>query len=146
MKKIFLSLPMKNRSDEAIKNTIEGMKRILEAYYPDEVLEFIDNFDAGWDISKKMIDDTEHPSLLYLSKAIFRMANCTHIAMIKAHVIYQTGEDYHGCYIEDEVARAYNILPIYISDEYGDILLPDLVEKAKNQRFAETMADEACKY
>ena len=149
MKRIFLSLPMKNRSDEAIKNTIEGMKRIITAYYPNEDLEFVDNFDAGYDISQKMIDDSEHPSCLYLSRAIFKMANCTHIAVIRSNVMYQTGDDYHGCYIEDEIARMYyGNLPININDETGEILLPDLVEKAKEKakEFETCCGEKECKY
>lgn len=132
MKRIFLSLPMKNRSDEAIKNTIEGMKRIIRAYYPNEELEFVDNFDAGYEISQKMVEDSKHPSCLYLSRAIFKMAQCDQIAIIRSDILWRTNDEYHGCWVEEQIAdRYFNSEPIVLPDPDGNILLPDLIQKAK---------------
>lgn len=129
MKKIFLSLPMKGRKDEEIANTIEGMKRIIKAYYPGEKLVFVDNFTNNKEeLPEKMVKESKNPSLLYLSKAIFKMADCTDIAVIDSPVLYSGFETYHGCIIEQDIARRYGIKYIRVHDETGEILLPDLKE------------------
>ena len=133
MKKIFLSLPMKNRSDEAIKATIEGMKRILKAYYPDEELVFYDNFEAGYKIPQELIDGAAHPQFLYLSRALFKIAACEYIAYIDTEVIWRINENYNGCKLEMVAADSYGLKSIKISDETGEILLPDLYEKAEEE-------------
>lgn len=130
MKKIFLSLPMKGRTDEWIMNTIEGMKRIIKAYYPDEELIFVDNFTNNKEeLPEKMVKESKNPSLLYLSKAIFKMADCTDIAVIDSPILYLGFETYNGCMIEQDIARRYGIKYIRVLDQTGEILLPDLKEK-----------------
>ena len=130
MKKIFLSLPMKGRTSESIIRTIEGMKRIIKAYYPDEEIEFVDNFAGNEEeMPEQTLKMTKNPSLLYLGKAIAKMANCTHIAIISSDLMYAGYARYNGCEIEREVADRYHIKKIIIPDESGSILLPDLKAK-----------------
>lgn len=130
MKKIFLSLPMKGRDDEAIENTIEGMKRIIKAYYPDEEIEFVHNFGDVLTVSEIVsLNTVKNPSLLYLGEAIKKMAECTHIAIIDSDLMYTGYAQYNGCIIERAIAERYHIKKIMIPDESGDMLLPDLKAK-----------------
>lgn len=146
MKTIFLSLPMRDRTDKAIENTIESMKRIITAMYPNEDLIFVDNFNVkshnylGEDFG--LVEDHAHnKALLYLGEAIQRMAFCDHIAYIECYKcdIYS----YSGCEIEKSVARNYGLLPICIWDNDGSALVPDLKEKYEKMQ-KELSVKECC--
>lgn len=134
-KTIFLSLPMKNRTDEAIENTIKGMKRIITAMYPNDELEFVENYSCT--LTNEEYGDAlhgiiKHQPLLYLGNAIKKMAKCDHIAVIEN---YNCGLcEYSGCYIESEVAYRYGLKKIVINDPDGSILIPDIKAKVEEQR------------
>lgn len=129
-KTIFLSLPMKERTDVDIQNTIFGMKRIITAMYPNDKLVFIDNFYCV----HEGLEDAKHRPLLYLGEAIKKMAKCDCIAVIENRncELY----NYRGCYIEAEIARNYGLHFITINDPDGSILLPDIKVKAEEERKA----------
>jgi hypothetical protein len=132
---IFLSLPMKGREDEAIKNTIEGMIRIITAMYPNDELEFVENFSCiltDADIADCLKGVVKHQPLLYLGNAIRKMAKCDSIAVIDNRncELY----NYRGCYIEAEVARNYGLHFITVNDPDGSILLPDIKAKVEEER------------
>ena len=129
-KTIFLSLPMKGRTDVDIQNTIFGMKRIITAMYPNDKLVFIDNFNC----TPENLEDTKHQPLLYLGEAIKKMAKCDYIAVIENHNcnLY----NYRGCYIEEEVARNYGLYFIKVNDPDGSVLLPDIKLKVEEERKA----------
>jgi hypothetical protein len=96
MKKLFVSVPMKGRTEEEIKYSITKMHRIAEAYEGEE-LELIDSYIA------------EAPpvgcnqSVWYLSKSIEKLAE----ADIFIGIRDTTG--WPGCKIEVDTAKAYNI-------------------------------------
>lgn len=141
---IFLSLPMKGREDEAIENTIEGMKRIITAMYPNDELEFVENYSCiltDADIADCLNGVVKHQALLYLGSAIKKMAKCDHIAVIENHNcdLY----NYRGCYIEAEVARNYRLYFITVNDPDGSILIPDIKAKVEEERKA-CPKEEAC--
>ena len=136
-KTIFLSLPMKGREDEAIENTIKGMKRIITAMYPNDELEFVENYSCiltDADIANCLNGIVKHQSLLYLSNAIKKMAKCDYIAVIENRncELY----NYNGCYIEEEVARNYGLHFIMINDPDGSVLIPDIKAKVEEERKA----------
>ena len=141
MKTIFLSLPMKNRTDEDIKQTIKSMARIILAMYPGEDIQFVDNFSSSHSFTNEEEDEAKNKSLLYLSEAIKKMAKCDHIAIIENHNcdLYK----YRECYIEEEVARNYGLYIIFINDPDGSILLPDIKAKVEERR-KECPKEEAC--
>lgn len=126
-KTIFLSLPMKGRTDVDIQNTIFGMKRIITAMYPNDKLVFIDNFYCN----PESVEDAKHQSLLYLGEAIKKMAKCDYIAVIENRncKLY----NYRGCCIEEEVARNYGLHFITVNDPDGSILLPDIKSKVEEE-------------
>ena len=135
MKTVFLSLPMKNRTDEDIKQTIKSMARIILAMYPEEDIQFVDNFNFTHSFTNEEEDKAKNKSLLYLGEAIQKMAHCDHIAVIENHNcnLYNYNR---GCYIEAEVARNYGLHFITINDPDGSILLPDIKAKAEEERKA----------
>lgn len=126
-KTIFLSLPMKGRTDVDILNTIAGMKRIITAMYHNDELVFIDNFYC----ETEGLEDTKHKSLVYLGEAIKKMAKCDYIAVIDNRncELY----NYRGCYIEEEVANNYGLHFIRVNDPDGSILLPDIKAKVEEK-------------
>lgn len=138
-KTIFLSLPMKGRTDVDIQNTIFGMKRIITAMYPNDKLVFIDNFYCA----PEGLEDTKHQSLLYLGEAIKKMAKCDYIAVIENHNcnLY----NYRGCHIEAEVASNYGLYFITVNDPDGSILLPDIKAKVEEERKACPKEEVCCR-
>ena len=134
MKTVFLSIPMKNRTDEDIKQTIKSMARIILAMYPGEDIQFVDNFSSSHSFTNEEEDEAKNKSLLYLGEAIQKMAKCDYIAVIENHNcnLY----NYRGCFIEEEVARNYGLHFIIINDPDGSILLPDIKSKVEEQRKA----------
>ena len=142
MKTVFLSLPMKGRTDNDIKQTIKSMARIILAMYPGEDIKFVDNFSSSHSFANEEEDETKNKSLLYLGEAIKKMAKCDYIAVIENHNcnLY----NYRGCYIEEEVARNYGLHFIIINDPDGSILLPDIKAKVEEQRKA-CPKEEVCR-
>lgn len=96
MKKLFVSVPMKGRTEEEIKYSITKMHRIAEAYEGEE-LELIDSW----------VDEAPptncNVSTWYLGKSIEKLAE----ADIFIGVSDLSG--WPGCKIETDVAMAYGI-------------------------------------
>lgn len=131
MKKIFLSLPMHDRKSEDIKFTIEKMKNVIKAMYPDDQIEFVDNFNCEYD-KIKSVSETEK-RLYYLGEAVKKIGECDSFAFIRVNNgLYEYFGT--GCWIERDVANRYGIKPIELCDHYGEVYLPDLVEKERKMR------------
>lgn len=114
MKKIFVSVPMKDRTEDEIKASIQKMKKIAEIYEGEE-LELIDSY----------IDDNppkeNNEGVWYLAESLKKLA--------QADVFMGICESYDwiGCQIERETAERYGIksyaLPAkYIIDDYNALL------------------------
>lgn len=114
MKKLFVSVPMKGRTEEEIKASIQKMKKIAEIYEGEE-LELIDSYiednppkdskEAVWHLGE---------SLKKLAQADVFMGICENY-------------DWNGCQIERETAerygiKAYTIPAIYLIDNYNALL------------------------
>ena len=110
MKKLFISVPMKGRTEEEIRASIAKMKRVAEAYEGEE-LELIDSY----------VEDTppadNHQAIWYLGKAIEKLSTAD---------VFITIEDYwfwNGCAIETDVAikygiKHYQVQPDIVIDNY----------------------------
>lgn len=123
MKKLFVSVPMKGRTEEEIKATIQKMKKIAEVYEGEE-LELIDSY----------IEDNppkdNNEALWYLGESLKKLA--------QADVFMGICEsyDWNGCQIERETAERYGIKPYmipanYVIDDYNALvrkLYPDCNE------------------
>jgi hypothetical protein len=115
MKKLFVSVPMKGRTEEEIRASIIKMTKIAEAYEGEE-LELIDSY----------IDSMPPPSgynrpIWYLGRSLEKLATAD---------VFIGIDDYwywNGCATESEVARrygikSYKVCPEYVIDGYNELL------------------------
>lgn len=114
MKKLFVSVPMKGRTEEEIKASIRKMKKIAEIYEGEE-LELIDSY-----IEDNPPKDSKE-AIWYLGESIKKL--------VKADVFMGICEsyDWNGCCIERETAekygiKAYMIPARYVIDDYNALL------------------------
>lgn len=101
MKKLFVSVPMKGRTEEEIKASIQKMKKIAEIYDGEE-LELIDSY-----IEDNPPKDRKE-AVWYLGESLKKLA--------QADVFVGIAEDYDwsGCCIERQTAEKYG-LKVYIT-------------------------------
>lgn len=114
MKKLFVSVPMKGRTEEEIKESIQKMKKIAEIYEGEE-LELIDSYIEG----NPPKDSKE--AVWYLGESLKKLA--------QADVFMGICEsyDWNSCCIEMETAnkygiKAYTIPAKYVIDNYNALL------------------------
>lgn len=99
MKKLFVSVPMKGRTEENIKNSMEVMKIIAEGYFG-ERLKIIDTWIAD-------IPDGVKDSRIYcLGKSIQLLSDADYFIGVQPDLDFG---DFPGCFVESQVAREYNI-------------------------------------
>ena len=114
MKKLFVSVPMKGRTEEEIKASIQKMKKIAEIYEGEE-LELIDSY----------IEDNppkdNNEAVWYLGESLKKLA--------QADVFVGIDDvwNWSGCYIECEVAvryeiKRYSIPGRYVIDNYNALV------------------------
>lgn len=105
MKKLFVSVPMKGRTEEEIKASIQKMKKIAEIFEGEE-LEFIDSY----------IEDNppkgSKEAVWYLGESLKKLAQAD--IFIGINEAY----DWNGCYIEREIAERYGIKVYEVSAKY----------------------------
>lgn len=97
MKKLFVSVPMKGRTEEEIKYSITKMHRIAEAYEGEE-LELIDS----WVDEAPPVDCNR--SAWYLGKSIEKLAEADVFIGIDDTIVHAP-----GCAVERQVALNYGI-------------------------------------
>jgi hypothetical protein len=114
MKKLFVSVPMRDRIEEEIKASIQKMKKIAEIYEGEE-LELIDSY-----IEDNPPKDSKE-AVWYLGESLKKLA--------QADVFIGICEDYNwnGCCIEKETAerygiKAYAVPARYVIDNYNALL------------------------
>lgn len=114
MKKLFVSVPMKGRTEGEIKKSIQKMKKIAEIFEGEE-LELIDSY----------IEDNppkdNNQAIWFLGDSLKKLA--------QADVFIGIAENYdwNGCSIERETAEKYGIetymIPArYVIDDYNALL------------------------
>ena len=112
MKKLFISVPMKGRSEENIRKSMAKMHKIAEAIWEQE-LEVIPSY-----IEDKPPEDAKH-AVWYLGESIKKMADADYF-------IGTSYGDFAGCDVELKTAIRYGILyhtmPL-------NIVAPDAAEK-----------------
>ena len=111
MKKLFVSVPMKGRTEDEIKASIQKMKKIAEIYEGEE-LELIDSY-----IEDNPPKDSKE-AVWYLGESLKKLA--------QADVFVGINEayDWNGCYIERDTAQRYGIKTYIVQardiiDNYG---------------------------
>lgn len=114
MKKLFVSVPMKGRTEEEIKASIQKMKKIAEIYEGEE-LELIDSY-----IEDNPPKDSKE-SVWFLGESLKKLAQAD--VFMGICEIY----DWNGCCIEMETANKYGIkaytIPVrYVIDDYNALI------------------------
>lgn len=113
MKKLFVSVPMKGRTEEEIKESIQKMKKIAEIYEGEE-LELIDSY-----IEDNPPKDSKE-AVWYLGESLKKLAQAdVFIGICESY-------DWNGCFIERETAekygiKAYMVLARYVIDDYNTL-------------------------
>ena len=103
MKKLFISVPMKDRTVENIKASMAKMHRIAEAI-AGEQLEVIDTW-----IDEEPPEGTVNSGVWYLGKSILMMADADYFIGVDEAYMWK------GCQIESMVAYQYDIKKFGIS-------------------------------
>lgn len=114
MKKLFVSVPMKGRTEEEIKASIQKMKKIAEIYEGEE-LELIDSY-----IEDNPPKDSKE-AVWFLGESLKKLAQADVFMGI-----YES-YDWNGCCIEMEAASKYGIkvytIPVrYVIDDYNALI------------------------
>lgn len=114
MKKLFVSVPMKGRTEEEIKASIQKMKKIAEIYEGEE-LELIDSY-----IEDNPPKDRKE-AVWYLGESLKKLAQAD------VFVGIDEAYDWNGCYIERDTAQRYGIKTYIVSgrhviDNYNALL------------------------
>lgn len=112
MKKLFISCPMKNRTEENIRKSMEKMHKIAEIMF-DQELEVIPTFieDNPPEKSKQAV--------WYLGKSIELMAEADYFIGVDRDGFYK------GCSAERSIACDYGIPSVYVD---ANKLMPDVRE------------------
>lgn len=105
MKKLFVSVPMKGRTEAEIKDSIAKMKIIAEAYYGEE-LELIDSY-----ISENPPLGVNEP-VWYLAKSLELLATADVFIGLDSAWIFP------GCEVENSVAKRYGVECYFVKGEY----------------------------
>lgn len=105
MKKLFVSVPMKGRTEEKIKASIQEMKKIAEIYEGEE-LELIDSY-----IEDNPPKDSKE-AVWYLGESLKKLAQAD------VFIGINDAWDWNECYIESETAKRYGIKTYMISMMY----------------------------
>jgi hypothetical protein len=97
--KIFLSVPMKNKTKQEIEKTIEFMKDKAIEKFGYSGIEFINTI-----VEEKPPYSTNNEAIWYLGKSIELLAQCSVIICFK-----DLSPIYNGCIIEKEIGKRYGL-------------------------------------
>ena len=96
MKKLFISCPMKGRTEENIRKSMEKMHRIAEVIF-DQPLEVIQSY------IEDRPPDNSRQAIWYLGRTIQLLSEADYFIGVSYNGIYS------GCEVEKETARRYEI-------------------------------------
>lgn len=115
MKKLFISVPMKGRTKENIKKSIEKMHKVAEIAF-DQPLEVINSY-----IEENAPEQTNAP-IWYLGKSIELLSQADYFIGVNSGCYNYS---WHGCRIETIIAEEYGIKCLFIEPH---IFMPDAIE------------------
>ena len=105
MKKLFVSVPMKGRTEEEIKSSIQKMKKSAQICEGEE-LELIDSY-----IEDNPPKDTKE-AVWYLGESLKKLSQADVFIGIREHY------DWSGCKVEFVTAQEYGIKSYIVSAPY----------------------------
>lgn len=115
MKKLFVSIPMRGRTEEAIRRSFERMHAIAENIF-DEKLELIDTY---FECNPPTNDYNR--SMWFIGKSIEKLSEADYFIGVE-----YPGDRYKGCEAENYIAGLYKIPSVYV-DLYK--MFPDAVNE-----------------
>lgn len=121
MKKLFISCPMKDRSEESIRTSMEVMHRIAELKFGQE-LEVIPSYIED----DPPVDYKE--AVFYLGESIKKLSGADYFIGVNSTA-------FSGCHIESQVARLYGIESFLVPIE----IMPDaekIADKLYKKRYS----------
>ena len=120
MKKIFISCPMKGRTEEDIRKTKDKMNKYAELVL-EEKLEVIPSFITDTPPSDKNI------GVWYLGESIKLLSDAdVFVGLDRPYWV-----DAKGCAIEERVARDYGIKMLMIGSDAFEYFCPDLKNESR---------------
>lgn len=129
MKKLFISVPMKGRTEENIRKTYDKLHKLAETAFGEE-LEVIQTY----------IEDrppkTNHEAVWYLGESIKKLSEADYF--IGFHLY---GSPWKGCEVERKVAKNYDIPSLLLEHEVMGRVLPD-INKVWDELIEEEKANE----
>ena len=114
--KLFISCPMKGRTEENIKKSFEVMQRIAEAY-TGETLEVVNPYEP-----KTFESDADR--IRSLSDSIKLMAEADYF------ITFENYFDYRGCSVENQVAALYGLKRVLAMTK---LAAPDVLDKRNKE-------------
>lgn len=114
MEKLFISCPMRGRTEEQIRNSMDQMHKIAEAIF-DEKFEVIDTLIAD------NAPACNRAQLWYLGKSIEMLSQAD--AFIG---VYDDQKGFDGCIVENYTAKLYGIPQYLVNLSY---VAPDVIER-----------------
>lgn len=115
MKKLFISCPMKGRTEENIRKSMEKMHKMAEIIF-DQELEVIPTY-----IEDNPPENSQR-CVWYLGKSILLLSEADYFIGVEWNDVFR------GCNIENEIARSYGIRSVNVSMHD---LMPDTCEVIK---------------
>lgn len=112
MKKLFISCPMKGRTEENIRKSMEQMHKIAEIIF-DQELEVIQTY------IEHIPPETKNQSLWCLGESIKMLAEADYFIGV------EWGDFFKGCAAENNIARMYGIRSTFVN---MNDLMPDAKE------------------
>lgn len=114
MKKLFISCPIRGRTEESIRNSMERMHKIAEAFFGQE-LEVIPSYIPD------RAPDTVNRRIWYLGESIKMLSQADYYIGIRYC------DAFPGCCVENDVAQRYGIPNFFVDLE----MMPDACEIEK---------------
>ena len=131
MRKVFISVPMKDRTKENIEKSIEKIKAYAKLVIDDE-LEFVNT-----EVQEKAPYNTKKEAVWYLGKSLEILSTCD-ILMAPSNDGWYT---FNGCEIEKEVSDRYGIskleydLYLFCKDIYGEEICVDVFDEESDEDY-----------
>ena len=124
MKKLFISCPIRNRTERDIKASMEQMHKIAEAVFGEELAVIPTYFEDDPPENTNM-------AIWYLGESIKKMSEANYFIGI-----YDEDQSYRGCIIENRTAKSYGI-PSYIVNI--SFIAPDVINARKHDHDLEDL-------
>lgn len=131
-KKLFISCPMRGRTEENIKKSMEQMHRIAEIMF-DQELEVIPSY------IEDNPPENSNQAVWYLGKSVQLLAEADYFIGV------EWCDFYKGCEIERTVANRYDIPSMFVNIYQ---MMPDAIEVIKREeekRWAKETCSPVCR-